>query len=71
MNFNRWITKELHRGDLSALSNLAKGRPERPTPGQIARLSARGFLKKKVNDVLKITVKGHVTLWIRRRASAK
>jgi hypothetical protein len=67
MMLSWWARKGLQRGDLSTLSELAK-RAEwgRPDPDRIERLARRGFIAKRANDNLAVTVKGHTALWLRR-----
>jgi hypothetical protein len=67
MMLSWWARKDLQRGDLSTLSELAK-RTEwgRPDPDRIERLDRRGFLAKRANDKLAVTLKGHTALWVRR-----
>jgi len=68
MMFSQWARKELQRGDLSALSEVAKRRGQ-PDPDRIQRLNFRGFVVvKKANDRLTVTLKGRAALWVRRRS---
>jgi hypothetical protein len=67
MVLSRWARKELQPGDLSTLSELAKGGGwGDPNPARIQRLSCRGFVTKKANDKLSVTFKGHAALLVRR-----
>jgi hypothetical protein len=69
MLFNRWARKELERGDLGILSELASGGLwGDPNPGRIERLNRRGFVVKNANDKLSVTLKGRIALWFRRHA---
>jgi hypothetical protein len=69
MLFNQWARKELERGDLGTLSEVAKGRLlGSPNPDRIARLNRRGFVVKNSNDRLSVTLKGRVALWVRRHS---
>jgi hypothetical protein len=66
MLFSQWARKELQRGDLSTLSELAKGSGwDTPNPDRIQRLDVRGFVAKKANNNLAVTIKGHAALWVR------
>jgi hypothetical protein len=67
MKFSDWARKELERGDLSTLSELAKGWGD-PNPAQIERLNRRGFVAKKENQKLQVTLKGRLALWVRRHS---
>jgi hypothetical protein len=67
--FSRWARKGLHRGDLSTLSELAEGSGwGDPNPARLERLSFRGFVVKKSNDRLSVTLKGRAALWVRRHS---
>ncbi len=69
MVLKSWARKKLLRGDLSELSELAKGSGwGDPNPSRIQRLSYRGFVAKKADDKLMVTLKGHAALWIRRHS---
>jgi hypothetical protein len=69
MVFSRWARKELQPGDLSTLSELAKGGGwGEPNPARIQRLNCRGFVVKKTNEKLSVTLKGRAALWVRRRS---
>jgi hypothetical protein len=66
MLFNRWARKELERGDLGILSELANGGLwGDPNPGRMERLNRRGFVVKNANDKLSVTLKGRIALWVR------
>jgi hypothetical protein len=59
MLLNRWARKELRRGDLGTLAELANGCGwGDPNPDRIERLSGRGFVAKKTNDKLAVTLNG-------------
>jgi hypothetical protein len=69
MLFTWWARKDLQRGDLSILSEVAKsGAWGAPNPARIERLDRRGFVAKKENDKLAVTLKGRAALWVRRHA---
>jgi hypothetical protein len=62
-----WARRDLQRGDLTMLSELAKGTAwGMPDPDRIERLDRRGFLAKTADDRVAVTVKGHTALWVRR-----
>jgi hypothetical protein len=67
MMFSWWARKDLHRGDLSTLSELAKGTDwGMPDPDRIDRLDRRGFVAKTADDRVAVTLKDHTALWLRR-----
>jgi hypothetical protein len=69
MKFSDWARKELERGDLSTLSELTKGTAwGDPNPGRTERLNRRGFVAKKENQKLQVTLKGRLALWVRRHS---
>jgi hypothetical protein len=69
MVFTRWARKELQPGDLSTLSELAKGSSwGEPSPARIQRLNCRGFVIMKANEKPSVTLKGRAALWVRRRS---
>jgi hypothetical protein len=62
-----WARKDLRRGDLTTLSEVAKGTTwGKPDPDRLERLDRRGFLAKRANDELAVTLKGRTALWVRR-----
>ena len=67
--FSQWARKELERGDLNVVSELAKGW-NTPSPGRLARLGHRGFVIRRENEKLSVSLKGRLALWVR-RLSAK
>jgi hypothetical protein len=66
MLFSQWARKDLERGDLAKLAELAGGRLwGDPHPDRIERLNRRGFVVKNANDKLSVTLKGRIALWVR------
>jgi hypothetical protein len=62
-----WARRDLQRGDLTALSELAKGTNwGMPDLDRIERLDRRGFIAKIADDRVAVTLKGHAALWVRR-----
>ena len=66
MFLRQWARKDLERGDLNALRELRK-RWNDPSPARMQRLNKRGFLKKREDDKLQVTVKGRAALLLGRR----
>jgi hypothetical protein len=65
--FSWWARKDLQRGDLSTLSELAKGTNwGMSDPERIERLDRRGFIAKTEDDTVAVTLKRHTALWVRR-----
>jgi hypothetical protein len=68
MFWYQWARKDLKRGDLSALLELTKdGRWNDPNPARLQRLDKRGFIKKREDDKLRVTMKGRAALLLGRR----
>jgi hypothetical protein len=61
MMLSWWARKDLQRGELAKRTEWG-----RPDPDRIERLDRRGFLAKRANDKLAVTLKGHAALWVRR-----
>lgn len=62
-----WIAKDLKRGDLYALIDVASGlRPDGLTRDQARRLEARGMVRGCGNGTYRATIKGRLALRIRR-----
>ena len=59
------MTRNLHHGDLHALEAIATSVGSAPDEDQIERLSKRGFVTQKANNV-RVTAKGRLALVIRR-----
>ena len=71
MLWHQWARRDLQRGDLSALLELTShGRWGDPNPTRLQRLGNRGFLKKREEDRLQVTMKGRAALLFGRRWSA-
>ncbi len=65
----RWIRKDLKRGDLYALIEVASGvRPNGLNPDQARRLHARGMVHGFGNGNYRATLKGRLALHIRETA---
>jgi hypothetical protein len=63
-----WISRDLKRGDLYALIEVASGvRPNGLTPGQARRLQARGMVRSYDNGNYRATLKGRLALRIREK----
>ena len=61
-----WIAKDLKRGDLYALIDVASGlRPDGLTRDQARRLEARGMVCGYGNGTYRATIKGKIALRIR------
>jgi hypothetical protein len=65
---HQWARKDLQRGDLSALLELtSENRWNDPSPACLQRLNNRGFIKKREDDKLRVTMKGRTALLLGRR----
>ena len=64
-NIRTWVIRELHRGDLHALSDAFHGRYYDLDIGQIDRLRHRGYLAKNIFGGLRVTIKGRLALLLR------
>ena len=63
---DRWITKDLKRGDLYSLVDVASGlRPDGLTRDQARRLEARGMVRSFDNGTYRVTLKGRLALRLR------
>jgi hypothetical protein len=60
-----WVTRELRRGDLRALSGAARGYCYDVDIKQAERLCARGFLGKGLMGQPRVTLKGRFALLLR------
>ena len=61
-----WITRDLKRGDLYALIEVASGvRPDGLTRDQAYRLEARGMVRAYGNGNFRATIKGRLALRVR------
>src|SRR5664279_1294445 len=65
MSFRAWVTRDLYRGDLHALSDAARGHYYKLDIGQIDRLNSRGFLAKGFRSTSRVTMKGRLALLMR------
>jgi hypothetical protein len=60
---SRWARKGLQHGDLTALSELSDhARWNDPNPARVERLTRRGFVAKRTDNKLRVTVKGRAAL---------
>jgi len=66
--FIEWARRDLKRGDLSALSEVAKGYSSNHEADRIERLQRRGFIKVSPQDKLRPTFTGRAALWLRRHS---
>jgi len=61
-----WISRDLKRGDLYALIEVASGlRPDGLTDGEARRLEARGMVRRIGNGQFRATLKGRLALLLR------
>ena len=65
MAFRLWLTRDLYRGDLTALSYARRGNTFDIDIDQIKRLRRRGFLRHGLFGGLRVTVKGRLALAVR------
>ena len=65
MAFRFWLTRDLYRGDLTALAYARRGSTFDIDPDQIKRLRRRGFLRHGLLGGLRITIKGRLALVLR------
>lgn len=66
-NAKDWIARDLKRGDLYALIDVASGlRPDGLTPDQARRLAARGMAREYGSGCFRATFKGRLALRVRR-----
>ena len=64
----QWARKELQRGDLTAQLEFSNdGRWGNPNPARVERLSKRGFVEKREDERLRVTMKGRAALLLGRR----
>jgi len=67
-----WLTKNLKRGDLYSLVDVASGlRPDGLTNDQAARLLARGMVRTYGAGTFRATIKGRLALRIRQATRAR
>ncbi len=61
-----WLARDLRRGDLYALIDVASGlRPDGLTSGQARRLEVRGMVHSYGKGHFRATLKGKFALWLR------
>jgi hypothetical protein len=65
MAFRLWVTRDLYRGDLTALAYAKRGNVFVIDADQIKRLRRRGFLRHGLFGGLRVTVKGRLALAMR------
>ena len=65
MAFRLWLTRDLYRGDLTALSYARRGNAFDIDIDQIKRLRRRGFLRHGLLGGLRVTMKGRLALAVR------
>lgn len=65
MAFRLWLTRDLYRGDLTALSYARRGNTLDIDLDQIKRLRRRGFLRHGLLGGLRVTMKGRLALAVR------
>lgn len=61
MVIRRWATRDLRRGDLTALAEIAKGWAQ-PTDSCIQRLKRRHFILVKSDGQVVLTFRGHLAV---------
>jgi hypothetical protein len=67
-----WLTKDLKRGDLYSLIDVASGlRPDGLTDDQAARLLARGMVRIYGTGTFRATIKGRLALRIRQTTRSR
>lgn len=59
-----WATRKLRHGDLTALGTIRKGR-EGVADDRLCRLAKRGFVAKKDDGKVVVTIPGHIALLVR------
>lgn len=62
----RWVTKDLRRGDLHALADMVRGSCLDVTYDQIGRLKDRGFVKNNLWGTLSVTFRGYGAFILRK-----
>jgi hypothetical protein len=65
MAFRLWLTRDLYRGDLTALSFARRGNVFDIDLDQVNRLRRRGFLRHGLLGGLRVTMKGRLALVVR------
>ena len=59
-----WLTRDLYRGDLSALCDAARGRVNEVSIDQLERLRRRGYVAKGFRGLARVTLKGRLALML-------
>jgi len=59
-----WATRKLRQGDLTALVTIRRGR-EGVEDDRLCRLAKRGFIAKRNNGKVVVTIPGHIALLVR------
>ena len=59
-----WATRKLRHGDLTALGTVKRGANGVPED-RLGRLERRGFVAKKGNGRIVVTLPGHIALLVR------
>jgi len=65
ISLRQWATRKLQRGDLAALLKVSRNLSTRMEVDQLMRLSRRGFIRKRADNNLQVTLKGRAALRIR------
>jgi hypothetical protein len=65
MILTRWATFDLRHGDLTALAEIAKGW-DQSTDSRMARLKRRQFVSVGRDGQIRVTLRGHLALMVRR-----
>jgi hypothetical protein len=65
MTLRAWLEKDLYRGDLRALRDVARGSGENVDISQLSRLRSRGFITKIILGKARLLPKGALALLLR------
>jgi hypothetical protein len=65
------LERDLARGDLRVLSDIAFGRVHGPDSDQVERLCERGFLAKTRKGRARMTLKGWIAILLRKTVAKK
>jgi hypothetical protein len=65
MVLTRWVTFALRHGDLTELAEIARGWYE-PNESQMTRLKRRQFVSVGRDGRVRVTLRGHMALMVRR-----
>jgi hypothetical protein len=66
-----WVRRDLHRGDLSCLTDFALFRNRLPPSAVVDRLCERGFLAKTNRAGIRMTLKGWIAILLRNTFARK